>query len=424
MPQSNKKAKLSQKENGTSVAETSGFPYCNPYFECDIIKDKVVKSMQIPILIEPDYERSAWAQIVLNGIRTEALKLKYKVCMLDSSSYTTLDWDSFFENGERMVLVLAPSIFWAPRMLSYFEEQNISVILIVFDPSETAPVRGLVRMDYVHAMEQLLRYLEGCGRKRIALYGVNPTYFVDDLKTSCFKSWNSAHETSIYPAYASLSECFDSFLPHARSYDAVICSNATVALSLVQHLGQHSIRVPEDLYVASFGYNKLSESISPSITCVTLNYEEVGRQSVRLYSWLIRQKPCSNVSVRVRSHLMIRESTALQSPAASEAKSSLATSPSVPKDVYLYCDPEAKRLQAIESILNICDETDEQLIQGLLNQQTNAQLEENLFLSSYALRYRLKRLMSLANCEHKHELLEFLTFYRKTVSKEQKNICS
>ena len=90
----------------------------------------------------------------------------------------------------------------------------------------------------------------------------------------------------------------------------------------------------------------------------------------------------------------------------------------------MYCDPEAKRLHAIESILNICDETDEQLIQGLLNLQTNAQLEENLFLSSYALRYRLKRLMALAHCENKHELIDFLTFYRKILSKEQKNSCT
>ena len=44
---------------------------------------------------------------------------------------------------------------------------------------------------------------------------------------------------------------------------------------------------------------------------------------------------------------------------------------------------------------------------------TKEQLEESLFLSSYALRYRLKRLMSIAHCEHKQELTEFLRQYQE-----------
>jgi len=268
-------------------------------------------------------------------------------------------------------------------------------------------------MDYVHAMNQLLQYLVGCERSRIALYGVNPTYFVDNLKSSSFKAWNASNEAHIYPAYSSLSECFQSFLPHAHNYDAVICANPGVSISLLQHLVQNDIRVPEDLYLTCFGSTKLTERISPSITCVTLDYKEVGRQAVRLFSWLFRQKPCTNVSVRVRSQLIIRQSTEMQEPPQGK-RSRLPIPPdSFSKDIYLYCDQEALRLASISDILNLCDETDERLIDGLLQNQTNAQLEESLFLSSYALRYRLKRLMSIAHCEHKQELTEFLRQYHE-----------
>lgn len=374
--------------------------------------------MHIPVLIEPEYVRSTWSQTVLNAIRAEGIKLKYKVTLLNSENYTTLDWDAVFDHGERMVLVLAPSMSWAPKILPFFEKLDISVILVVFNPSETTSVRGIVRMDYVHAMNQLLQYLEGCGRRRVALYGVNPAYFVDNMKSSFFRAWKPGNDAHIYPAYSSLAECYASFLPHARTYDAVICSNCMVGISLLQHLKRNGICVPEDLYLTVFDSGKLTDKVTPSLTGVTLDYEEVGRQAVRLFSWLYRQKPCTNVSVRVRSRLVIRQSTAMQQPSAVEP-SHLFIPDSEPDGIYLYCDQEARTIQSIVDLLNLSDETDERLIQGLLENQTNAQLEESLFLSSYALRYRLKRMMALAHCERKQDLIEFLKVYDKLLGKTE-----
>ena len=378
--------------------------------------------MQIPVMIEPDYAYSGWAQMTLNGIRTEAARLKYKPVLMESRNYASLDWNAVFGKEQRLVIVLAPSISWAPEVLSFFDDHDIAAIWVAFEPSEAVSVRGQVRMDYVQAMQQLLLYLNECGRKRIALFGVNSNFFVDTLKTNAFKAWDQREEekdsSPVFPAHRSLAECYDAFYPHVHAYDAVICANDTVAVFLLQHLKEDGLKVPEELYLTSFGNTRLSECISPSITCVTEDYEETGRQAVRLFSWLTRQKPCANVSIRVRSRLIIRQSTAMQQPSA-DLRPSPPPRASLPDDIYLYCDREALAFQDIEKILVTCDQTDTQLIHGLLDSRTNAQLEEELFLSSYALRYRLKRLMALTHCQRKHELIDFLRFYQKTVWGDQ-----
>ena len=218
----------------------------------------------------------------------------------------------------------------------------------------------------------------------------------------------------MFRTHLSLEESYQRLKPHLLQFNAILCANDIVAVFLLRRLKQDGYTVPEQLYLFSYSYSHLAESVTPGISGVSLDHEETGRQAVRLYSWLLRQKPCTSVSVRVRSWIIVRQSTEMQQPSIGEI---VFPQPSgTTEDIYLYHDKEAIRLQDCESIMATCDETDFQLIRGLLEEKSYTRLEEELFLSSYALRYRIKRLLNLTHCESRYELIEFLKYYHSLFS--------
>ena len=367
--------------------------------------------MQIPIFVEPNYRGSIWARQTLEGILQESAHKKYKALLLEDCDYTSIDLEALFREEHRMVILVGTSISWMPDALTFFAQNGVSCILISYEPSESTAIRGTVRMDYVAAMYMLLTYLSGCGHNRIAMYGFNPNSSADVIKKSCFERWNRQHPhltgKNTFFNRASLGQCYAEFARARSNFDAVICANDIVAASLLRRLKQDGVRVPEDLFLVSFGNSALSQRVRPSITSVSLDHVEKGRQAVNLYAYLYRQEPSTSVSVRVRSNLTVRQSTDMIPP---DAAAMDASQPHMDyaNAVDFYSDPEAQQILNAESMLNACDETDLRFLHGLLSGKTYEALENELFLSSSALRYRLKRMMTISGCKNRAELGDFL----------------
>lgn len=364
--------------------------------------------MLIPVLIEPNYTSSVWAAQTMEGLNQEAIRKKYRILKLDPANYQKTDYVSLFRDEVPMVVIIGPSMTWVPGALSFFSARSISCILVCFDPAETYNLRGMVRMDYIGAMHTVMTYLKQCGRKRIALYGFNPTSSPDLLKQRYFEVGHpSAGEEmpAAFPNLGSLDACYRSFAPSARRYDAAVCANDMVAVSLMTRLKRDGVSVPGDIFVASFGDSMLARSISPTITSTSLDHTEMGRQAAALYGYLSRRQGTASVSIRVKSTLHIGGSTAfLPFRTAEPAMPSFAE----PQNFNFYDDPEITLLTRMETLLGACDETDLKLLRGMLNRTPVRQLEEEAFITASALAYRKKRIQSLAGCRSMAELQEFL----------------
>jgi DNA-binding LacI/PurR family transcriptional regulator len=364
----------------------------------------------IPILVEPNYRNSIWAQQTLDGLLQEATHRKYETRLLEGD-YRRRNYEGLFCGENPMVVIVGTSISWMPDVLAFFTERGIASILISFDPSESTALRGIVRMDYIAATHTLLSYLSGCGRNRIALYGFNPNSSADTIKLGYFESWNKvnphADEPNVFPNQASLTQCYALFAAQHSRFDAVICANDVAAASLLRHLKSDRIPVPERLFLTSYGNTVLSERVEPPITSVSLDHEEMGRQAVMLYAYLYRQKISTNVSVRVRSKLMIRQSTAM-TPVSAGCALIRRPAADFTSDADFYSDPEAQLLLSVERLLTSCDDTDIRLLDGLIAGKAYRWLEEHLFLPSSTLRYRIKRIMKLMGCDTRRELIDHL----------------
>ena len=373
--------------------------------------------MLIPVLTEPNFRSYLWAKQTLEGVTQEATRRKYKLVTLDAEAYETIDYDRLFGDERRMLIVIGTSISWMPKALKFFTERQIESIFISFDPAETSLPTGMVRMDYVGAIAHLLHYLSvDCARGRVALYGYNPNSSADNIKLRFFQRWSERADhpatEDIFYNLADLEACYAQFRQRASLFDAVICANDIVGVSLLSMLKRDGIRVPDDLYVTAFGDSMLAARVDPPLTVATLDHPEMGRQAVLLFSHLCKMPATASVSSRVRSKLIVRASTA-DVPETSAELLPGSDADAFENSINFYSDPEAERLLRAETLLNACDRTDMRLLDGLLNGVSLDALEQELYLTASALQYRKKRLMNVVGCLHTSEFVDFLGFCRR-----------
>lgn len=372
--------------------------------------------MLIPILTEPNFRSYLWAKQTLEGITQEATRRKYKTVTLDAESYESIDYERLFGSERRMLIVIGTSVSWMPRALAFFSARSIDSVFVSFDPSEATLPTGMVRMDYVGATNHLLNYLTTCGRKRIAMYGYNPNSSADNIKLRFFKNWCRVHECSadesIFYNYADLEACYSLFRQRSECFDAVICVNDIVGVSMLSMLKRDGICVPEQLFVTAFGDSLIAERIAPALTIATLDHREMGRQAVLMFSYLCKLTSTASVSSRVKSKLIVRASTAMMPDVGDDEAFPAGEADALEPCINFYNDPEAERLLRAETVLSASDAIDLRLLYGMLEGRSMEKLEQELYLTTSALQYRKKRLMNVAGCLHTSAFIDFLTFCR------------
>ena len=367
--------------------------------------------MNIPVLIEPNYRRSVWCKQILGGMQVETGKKKYQLQLIEGSDYRDVKYQDVFDGNQRLLILVGTSVSWVPDALAYFKSKDIQVILVGYQPDAGIPLRGVVGMDYIAAMYRLVEYLHGCERFRIALYGCNLNSSADCIKRRCFHTLCPASDAddldaNIYFNRASLTRCFEEFVPHIERYNAVICANDIVAVSLLKRLQQLEIRVPNTLFITCFGDATLPALVSPSITTISLNHTEVGKQAVALYGPLYKQPKAIASSVHVESELCIRQST--QGIPENGGCLGVPSMEDRMEYVDFYLDDEVRQLGMLDTLIAQCDPLDLDILSGILAGNPYESIAETCNTTVSTLRYRLKRIVCLAQLRSKDDLVAVL----------------
>lgn len=368
--------------------------------------------MLIPFITEPDYGNSSiWCAETRTGIEAEIARKKYTSINIDSGNYRFFDYETLFAKNDsrRMVVLIGTSQSWIPEALDYLTGHDIDVLLVSYQPPENAPVRGVVRIDYVAGIDTLLRHLVECGCRRPALYGCFINSSADSIKYRAFNESTSRTEffdhSGIFENSAGLARCYEDFRPHAHEFDSLLCVNDIAAASLINRLRADRIGVPEDLQVVCFGSSEISRLYRPSITSLSLRNAELGRQSVSAFAYLAKSERDVSLSVRVGGSLTVRESTRRGNVLLSEKF------PRVSKHPYnsnFYEDEEVKAFMTLENILIACDELDISILVNMLGEETTERIAEELSLAPETVRYRVRRILQNAGMKSRIELLEYI----------------
>ncbi len=371
--------------------------------------------MTVHIYVEPPYKDSLWCKQTLKGINDESTKKRYSVKMLESDNIYEADIDAFFGDEEkRILIVLATSVNQSRKFNDYFNRHGVHLLYINHQSTNGDFRFSNILVDYHDSMKKITEYLEGCGRENIALYGINPDSSTDLIKQHFFEERNKqiskyGNGSNIYfrtfnSADSDAVDCFDIFKENISYYNAIICANDLVAKLLIDDLQKNGVRVPEDLYIVSFGDYILAQIGNPTITAVTIDHEHLGRQAVYTYSYIKKVSDDMYITAKVAPKLTIGESTAGSKirQTACEASDGDPNDPTT--DFFKH--PQIRSIITFENMLTKCDKLDMQILIGIMTRMTYNELANTLFVSENVITYRVKRLCKLASLPSKSELAQ------------------
>ena len=372
--------------------------------------------LHIRIYVCPEAKTSFLQNQCLKAIAAEILHKRHTAEYLDVDAVTKIDFDKVFAPDEKRVLLyIGYSKKDSRRDLIYLTRHGIHTLLINYGSANFSGSCSKVLLNYRDAMERCIGYLVANKHDRIALVGVNPSSSTDSVQEESFAGYlrdlGADPSRDIYYNYGSISECFSKFAAERSRYNAIICTNNVVALTLLHRLGEIGVRVPEDVYIISCGCSMiLSERSTPTITTIVGDQNEIGRQTVLAYATLMKNPGKIDMTVRIGTKIAVRGSTNFE-PDPDTVIFPPCESPTPGVD--FYADPDVKSFFSAEALLHSSDELDQGILDGLLAGETYPSIAERLYTSENVISYRIKRMFKITGCQKKGELISLLNRYMK-----------
>ncbi len=355
--------------------------------------------MKIFTVIEEDFAETVWGKAILEGMRHKAGALKHEL-------YEVKSFDIDFGAQKRMIILMGTANTWINKTLGELSQKGIRGIVLNCQPTEIVPETSYILLDYACATYASIEYLYACGKKKIALFAINPNSITDSTKKRSFLEFGLS-EKDIYITDDSLSESYIRLKENISDYDAVICANDIAAVALIRRLESDGISVPRDIYIVSFGNLLIGRYFSHSLTTMTLNDEELGRQAVAMYAYLVKSETDINVQMTIPCTLIPGMTTEYREVGKPKFVPSLHHA----EDDYFYSDSDVSEMMKIENFLVRCDDTDFRIIRGILDGNSYADIGEKVYISENAVKYRVKRMLTSLSIESKSEFSALMKTY-------------
>jgi LacI family transcriptional regulator len=213
-------------------------------------------------------------------------------------------------------MILTPPLCDNPRVLEALAAHGTPVVLI--SPGQHDAALMSVRMDDVHAAEEVTRLLIGLGHERIGFIRGKADQAASGLRHAGFERAMKAHGLTVDPALV----CQGDFTYHGgvqaaqrlltlrQRPTAVFASNDDMALGVMAEALRLGMSVPTELSVVGFDDSPAAALVHPALTTVRQPLEEMARLAVDL---LITpgEEQASSAEEHVMAHrLVVRGSTA------------------------------------------------------------------------------------------------------------------
>ncbi len=180
-----------------------------------------------------------------------------------------------------------------------------------------------VAIDLKKAFHDVVLYLAGRGRKRIAQIIIGGSLFIVGMDTRVEGFHSGLSECGLKPdrrlhAVIPIGEManIDSILPVVRELlkhgaDAIVCPNDHIAAGVLKACSRLGVRVPEDLAVTGYDDVDFCQFLTPSLTTFYGNNELAARTAVELLLKLMNNPslPAKERSVILSPVFIEREST-------------------------------------------------------------------------------------------------------------------
>lgn len=365
------------------------------------------------LLVEPSIMTPIWHANSIEGLKKSAAKQKRSVCQI--SSVEELD-----DKDMPLALVLiSTNNDWTSQAIESCRQRNIRPILIGCMPSKFGEDVSGTMYSSKSSVQELLQYFVSCGRKHVALMGINENSTNDTTKREAFLT--TARQLGlpitakdIYCSNKGATNSLEMFFDNIAQYDGVLCSNDYMAAHVMAYCAEKNILVPEQLYVSGLGDTLLCRYTKPTLTSATRSYVQTGVQAFNIWKQLNGDPSIFAVVVVVQCEIKPRGSTAY-SPLPGPNRNIGVSRPqaTLPEGSVLQ---EVNAVKSLEHCLANCDQMDIRIIQGLLQGVSVEKIAEDQYISVGTARYRLKKIYSAASVSSK---AEFVALFERYIGNEK-----
>ena len=355
----------------------------------------------VNIITERAFASSHWCSQYLRGINYESKRKNIATSITD-------DVDGILSNGNGDVAILiGTSLQWLHDSIRKLREKGIHAVVLSAQKRQNFGCGvSFVTMDYEDALDKLMHYFERIGRKRAALFAINPDSATDQNKRMAFLRSQSRTEEDIYYFNATLEDACRCLYDSIERYDAVICANHISSIVLSKFLSEQNIHVGSDVHIAEFG--DTSEHIqSDKRTLIRIRAVEAGKLAIRCVRLLQSHPELSGVTLNVKCDIVSADGIVDFSDGDFRLRDDDTCAPQ--KN-----DPSAENISSVlthERILCMCDRVDIEILKRIIARESYAKIAQKTHISENTIGYRIKRLMQYAPTASKDEMISALKPY-------------
>lgn len=367
-----------------------------------------MKTKLVYVFVEPTRPTPPWYALSIAALKKAAARRMFSIQIIKSLE------EAYGDENVRAIVVIGSNDPWIHEVTSSLHAHNIHPVLMGSAPGKFGEHVSGTQYSNKSSVEALMQYYYHCGRRHIALMGINSNSSQDIIKCETFVRTArllglSVDHQDIFMRNMGADRTAEHFYQHIHRYDGVICISDYIAIYLMQRAISLGVRVPEDLFVAGTNDILLCRYTSPTLTTTVRRYPEAGEQAFNIWDFLTSNPSAMPLVTTVPCEIVIRGSTAFmplpEFPLASEIKKDLPPDMSDPQEM------ASMRIRALDKCLTQCDALDMRILQGLFSSQTIEQMAESLFVSESTISYRLKKLYIAAGVQSRSELKSLFCHY-------------
>lgn len=371
--------------------------------------------MPIFLCYDPKKRTTSWTQEKHRSMVSEFTKRRIKYYTISSPEEMTAHLQLC--KGEPSSLILFPASEQERRYL--FDRYGaFDVHRIIFSHHDLLLAESncsSIMNDFYGDMQTAITHLRERGCKRIALFGVNMGGYHDKLRAETFIHLLQEKVPLIFYTDGNAHPCLRALFACKEPIDAFICINDFHAFALTLVLNEIDRDWQKKLAVLSFADTVLSGLCSPSLSSISFNYIDGGKEVLTIHNALNKNPRMAYMHILMKSRLAIRETTAVQDP---KGICFFMEEPYSDEELHTFVRPQ-RPCMALEKLLQLSDETDLAIMHGLITGMTLAEIANRLYLTRDTIKYRVRKFKEMLKCKSAKDLSSILHLWIDPIKLEE-----
>lgn len=280
------------------------------------------KKMTIGLILRHDAKTELsdpYFHEIHEGIEEEAAKWRLHVEVAFTMHEKNKDWASLSAYG---AVIMVGEM--TADTISQVKKYNQNLILIDATPKD--PDISYICNDFVEKTYEILNYLYSLGHRNIACIGGRSgivdkegktIYQAGDARANAYHNWMKIKGLMNFDQAFITNWSTKEGLQSAEKVlelksrpSAVVVGSDPMALGVYKAFSNHQVSIPNDISIVSFDDVEMTQYLTPTLSSVYINADEMGKLGVRLAKSMISEEIGASITVTVHSQLKIRESVA------------------------------------------------------------------------------------------------------------------